>query len=81
MELYCLTCIVEIASGNQEGEPEPAVTLVPSWQTQTSFGQVMMACVAVPTCRGHITITKKSPAERTLGSGLIIPTPVVDGNG
>lgn len=50
-----------------------AVTLCPSWQNTSIMGQMIVACVAVPTCAIHIGVTPKSAQQRAVESGLIIP--------
>lgn len=78
----CLDCIgnykmtlARYEDGSQEQLPQVnnAVTLCPSWQNTSIMGQMVMACVAVPTCAEHIGVTPKSPRQRAAESGLIVP--------
>jgi hypothetical protein len=91
MNLHCLACIeahvtflTEQENGKHPAEEEApeireAYTLAPSWQTHTMMGQMMMTCVALPSCYEHLVPQKKSPMERSaLAGGVLIPGP---GNG
>ena len=84
----CLSCISEyvlarnkwIEGGQPDGqEPvyadlvNPAVTEAPSWQQQAVGGQMIMACVAVPSCMKHLGVREKTAMERAAGSGLMVP--------
>jgi hypothetical protein len=82
----CLSCIAEYQMALQDKEAgvlhngqEPvipainfAVTMAPSWQQTQMMGQIVMACVAVPSCMGHLNTEKKSPIQRATASGLAI---------
>jgi hypothetical protein len=85
----CLTCISEyiiaknkwIDAGQQDGlEPvyadmvAPAVTTAPSWQQQIMGGQMVMACVPLPSCLKHLGVREKTPMERASENGLMIPS-------
>lgn len=84
----CLSCVSEyilarnkwIDSGQPDGmEPvfdkmvEVAVTEAPSWQQQAMGGQMVVACVTLPTCMKHLGVREKTAMERAAGSGLMIP--------
>ena len=85
----CLSCIgnwmqrqKDIREGVLiDGEPpEPyeiqeAITWAPSWQTQNIMGQVVVACVALPSCMNCLSPEEKSAAERATRSGLALPAP------
>lgn len=86
----CLACIgnkMQREKDIREGvlidgrEPEPyeiqdAVTWAPSWQTRDmGAGQVVMMCVALPSCMACLTPEEKSAAERATRSGLALPAP------
>jgi hypothetical protein len=76
----CLPCISEwVANGSPGGvdgeeasKLSPAVTLAPAWETKTTMGQMMMACVMVPTCFRHLGVKQKSAAEKAMESGLFL---------
>jgi hypothetical protein len=51
---------------------EEAVTWAPSWQKQEIMGQMVMACVTLPTCRRHMSVTEMSPAERAIQGGRLL---------
>ena len=85
----CLSCITEYINANNEwidaGQPdgeEPskeemlsdAITLAPSWQQNAMMGQVMVVCVAVPSCLRHLGVREKTPLEKAAESGLMIPS-------
>jgi len=84
----CLSCVSEyilaknkwIEGGQPEGyEPDYnelvlcAVTEAPSWQQQIMGGQMVMACVTVPSCMKHLGVREKTAMERAAGSGLMVP--------
>jgi hypothetical protein len=83
--LYCLQCVSEVLqfeARQARGEiPElaappslrEAITLAPSWQQQSIMGQMVMACVAVPTCKEHLQVKEVSPQDRALLGGKLIP--------
>jgi hypothetical protein len=75
----CLGCISDYVAAEQKGVPEAdrppirdGVTLAPHWVNQTIMGQVMMACVAVPSCYVHLNVKEKTPQERAVEGGIII---------
>ena|SRR6266498_3277122 len=84
--LKCLQCIGEyqmavsdldngiLHNGEKPVIPEirAAITLAPSWQSQIIQGQMVMACVAIPSCFEHLTTTKQSPIERATRNGLAL---------
>jgi hypothetical protein len=86
MQCSCLTCIGEYQMAVKDKEagvlhdgevpkiPEigVAVTMAPSWQQTQIMGQMIMACVAIPTCMRHLSTEKKSAIERATASGLAI---------
>lgn len=86
MQATCLTCIGEYQMAKKDKEagilhdgevpiiPEVnvAVTLAPTWQQTQVMGQMVMACVTVPTCLTHLSTEKKSAIERATASGLAI---------
>lgn len=84
----CLSCVSEyvlarnkwIESGQPDGqEPSysdsvrPAITNAAAWQQQVVGGQMIMACVALPTCMQHLGVREKTAMERAAGSGLMVP--------
>lgn len=83
--LMCLACVgalveyeaKEAAGKLQEGDerPEvrPAVTLAPSWQQTQTFGQLMMTCVALPTCKEHIVMQEMSALAKAVQGGRLLP--------
>jgi hypothetical protein len=80
--LKCIRCIEdyirlsdeEKASGAAWSLVGDAVTLVPSWQTEMAGpGQLVMACVTVPVCLGHIRASKPSPEQIAQRNGLFLP--------
>jgi hypothetical protein len=86
MSCSCLTCIGEYQMAIQDKENgvlhdghEPiipdinaAVTLAPTWQQTTLMGQMVMACVTVPSCMRHLSTEKKSHIQRATASGLAL---------
>lgn len=80
MTLKCLTCLaegklaVQHSNGNGQDYSEPlandAITWAPSWQQQQVGPQMVMACVALPTCAVHLQVDRKSPLD--LGKGVIL---------
>lgn len=85
--LKCNTCVGEylnFAVKKVKGEvPEEAVppeikdavTMAPSWQSNMTMGQLMMACVPLPTCMDHIQVTELSAEQRALLSGILLGRP------
>jgi hypothetical protein len=84
----CLSCVSEyilarnkwIESGQPDGEEpnyntevNPAVTEAPSWQSQAMGGQMVVACVPLPTCMKHLGVREKTAMEKAAGSGLMVP--------
>jgi hypothetical protein len=84
----CLSCVSEyilaknkwVEGGQPDGqEPDyetdvlPAVTEAPSWQQQIVGGQMIMACVPLPTCMKHLGVREQTPMERAAHSGLMVP--------
>jgi hypothetical protein len=49
-----------------------AVTWLPTWESTTIQGQLVMACVALPSCLDCCTIKNESPIERATKSGLAL---------
>ena len=84
MELKCLDCVAQYKSflanqnlGNTpEDYPAPvikdAVTLVPAWQQQVFGGQIVMACVAVPTCMDHIQVSEMTAEQKAVLGGRLL---------
>lgn len=77
-----LTTVKDKAAGVQHDGQDPmippvndAVTWLPSWQSQQIQGQIVMACVALPTCMGCCGIKEETPVERATKSGLALPGP------
>jgi hypothetical protein len=84
--LKCLQCIGEYQLAVQDKEAgvlhdgkEPvipeiraAVTLAPSWQQTQMMGQLVMACVPLPSCMEHLTTKKQSAVQRATASGLAL---------
>jgi hypothetical protein len=89
MNVSCLQCVGEylLARDDKEAgilhdgeEPvipdiRPAVTLAPSWQQTEVLGQLLMYCVALPSCLEHLRTKKESPIERATRSGLQLGRP------
>jgi hypothetical protein len=78
MTYCCLQCVGEMIQAERQHldpvpQPEEAITLAPSWQQQVVGGQMIMACVTVPTCLKHLVIGEVSPIQRALSNGLVIP--------
>lgn len=86
MEFKCLACIGENIQAHKDleagvlhngSEPVPppindAITLAPQWVSQQTAGQLMVSCVAVPTCMRHLNVEKESPIQRATRSGLML---------
>ena len=52
-----------------------AVTYAPSWQSHQIAGQIIFACVPLPSCWQCLVPEEKTPAERATKSGLAVPAP------
>jgi hypothetical protein len=85
-EIKCLACYEELANflgAQEEGKipddaerpvPEDAVTFAPAWQTKTIMGQMVMACIALPSCERHLVPQKRSAVEQSvMRGGVLIP--------
>jgi hypothetical protein len=80
MRDLCLPCISEWIKAECPGGPDgeefskisESITLAPSWETKTMMGQMVMACVMVPTCLGHLGVKEKTPQEKAMESGLFL---------
>jgi hypothetical protein len=92
MTIYCSSCCAERAvfeaqqlrgENHTSGPPEveEAYTYAPSWQQTMVMGQMIMACVALPTCKRHLQIKEMSPADRAVLGGKIIPGRIGGDNG
>jgi hypothetical protein len=57
----------------QPPDPRDAITWLPAWQQQQVGQQMVMACVALPSCMEHIKINKPSPQQYAMRSGLALP--------
>jgi hypothetical protein len=89
MNVSCLQCVGEYLLARDDREAgvlhdgaEPvipeirsAVTLAPSWQQTEVLGQLIMACVALPSCLEHLQTKKESTVERATRSGLQLGRP------
>jgi hypothetical protein len=78
-QTYCLQCCGEYIQARDRGIPvvqrpaiQVAATWAPSWQSQAVGGQMMMACVVIPSCFDHLSNRQKSPQEIAAGSGLFL---------
>lgn len=83
----CGTCIgehlnflVKQVKGEQPEDAQPpeikdAVTLAPSWQSNMVMGQMVMACVPLPTCMGHIQVSELTAEQRALLGGIMLGRP------
>lgn len=61
----CLTCCVAAKLGQQDRKDiEEAVTVVPDWQSTIVNGQLIAACVPVPVCWEHLTVTGKTAVDQ-----------------
>lgn len=81
MDLVCLVCAgnrivaeIKIAKGEDVELPvvNDAWTMSPTWQQQIVGGTQLMACVAVPVCREHLSVAEVSPAEQALRNGQLL---------
>jgi hypothetical protein len=76
MRLLCLQCLAEERQakdkGEEEAEAREAVTLAPTWASNAFMGQMVMACVAVPSCREHLNIQDKTPQQRAMEGGIVL---------
>lgn len=80
--MKCLSCVGEFMMASRKAQangevpelPEirDAITMAPSWQTKTTMGQMVMACVAVPTCMQHLGAQEKSALEKAADNGLFL---------
>lgn len=76
--IKCLACVSEhLAARQKMPDQDPpviqdAITWAPSWQTKTMGGNVMMACVAVPSCLDHLSNEEKSPQQRAMEGGILL---------
>lgn len=86
--MKCTACISEYLAAkmvhdalvDKEGAEEPsadnirdAITLAPAWQQLSMQGQLVVACVPVPSCMEHLTNNEKTPEQRLAEAGLAIP--------
>lgn len=81
----CLGCLSEyfayqvmqkkgqVPAGTGEPVVEDAITMAPQWQSKTIMGQMIMACVAVPTCYRHLVDVEATAEEKAIMNGKIIP--------
>lgn len=78
--LKCIDCIARhmewrkaqaLGSTGEEPVINDAITLAPSWQSTTIQGQVIFACVAVPSCMEHLTPKELSVQEKAARAGLL----------
>jgi hypothetical protein len=68
----CVSCVTEYMKAIRDVEDDvdreaiwfrtvaDGETLVPVWQSHTAFGQIIYACVALPTCRRHLAMKDTS---------------------
>jgi hypothetical protein len=54
-------------------EVKDAITMAPSWQSQSIMNQMLFACVPLPCCEEHLEERKETPIERATKSGLALP--------
>ena len=86
MNEKCLACIEAYATfldAQAKGKVPPdqaspeiqdAITHAPSWQTHSIMGQMVMACVALPSCMDHLVPHHKTAQEKmALSGGLLVP--------
>jgi hypothetical protein len=59
-------------SEDQRPPINKAVTFAPAWQSQTYMGQVIVACVSLPSCMDHLGSKKKSAEERAMEGGIVL---------
>lgn len=75
--LKCFSCIeIFVANGKKKeewGKVRNSATLVPTWQQKVVGGNLMMACVTLPTCIEHIISKPETPEEIAARTGLAIP--------
>jgi len=73
-QLKCLQCIGEaqVDKSDAAHEIRDAITLAPMWVTQAAGMNMVMACVAVPTCLEHIQTAEKTPQQRAMEGGIIL---------
>ncbi len=84
MSVKCVTCCGElllfearqVRGDIPENERPPQVddawTFAPSWQQQVVGAQMVMACVALPTCKRHMTAVELSAADKAVMGGKIL---------
>lgn len=79
--MKCLACVGEMVLAevkNAKGEevpvpePEEAWTMAPSWQEKRVGQQLVMACIAIPTCKRHLTVDELSPIEQAIRNGKLL---------
>jgi hypothetical protein len=76
--MMCVGTLVMMESKRALGEdvelPEvsEAITLAPSWQQQRIGPNLVMACVALPVCKAHLTVAELSPAEQAIRNGTLL---------
>lgn len=63
----------EIAPESEEPPMNDAVTMAPSWQTRMVHGNMMMACVALPSCLDHLEVSGLTPEQRATLGGYVLP--------
>jgi hypothetical protein len=85
----CITCITMFFDWQQKvldedplAGPEPvvedAITMAPAWQekmigNRMTGMQLMYACIALPTCMGHLGKVELTDEQKAVKGGVILP--------
>lgn len=83
----CFQCVADFKHQNPDateddmmegfGTPEAKVfagiTLVPSWQQKQVGPSLVIVGLAMPTCYNHIAARKKTPEEKAIEGGFVLP--------
>lgn len=81
MSTKCLACTGQFVQASKQAvngsvpvlpEIKEAVTWAPAWQNTIIQGQMVISCVAVPTCMEHLGVEKESAAEIAARRGLAL---------
>lgn len=79
--MKCSQCVAEYlayeAGINGDGGEIPEIldpiTLAASWQQNNIMGQMVIACVSLPTCLKHLQVSKMSAEQKAILGGKLLP--------
>lgn len=62
-----------LAADTPVPEIRAAYTWAPAWQQQQIGGQLVMACIPLPTCLEHLAVSELSSLDRAIMGGKLLP--------